>query len=334
MSDNILAEVTRGNIVESIHRGHIVVVDNQGEIKASVGNPNFKTYLRSSAKPLQAVPIVESQAAFQYGLTEEELAVITGSHSGENQHQKAVCGILEKLNLDKKYLQCGVHPPLHKLTRKKLASGGKKPESLHSACSGKHAGMLTLTKYHQDSLEDYYKENHPTQQKMLATVAEFAELPKEDVVVGIDGCGVPVFGMPLKNMALAYANFVQPVKFTAERQKACAILQKAMRNFPELVAGSDRFTSRLLAKLGTEIVAKDGAEGVFCLALVEKGWGIAIKIEDGSARPLNSVVLKVLLDLEILKPEDLKDFASDYTPVVKNFRGEIIGEIRPVFSLV
>ncbi|MDK2822134.1 MAG: hypothetical protein PWQ67_1180 [Clostridia bacterium] len=253
-----LVEVTRGDMVESIHRGVVVVVDIEGTVVASLGDPDYQTFMRSAAKPIQALPVVESGTANYFKFSEKELAIITASHSGEAEHQEAVMGILDKIGLNQGNLLCGITNPLHKPTASKLALENRKPEPVHCPCSGKHGGMLALAVYKLLSLHDYYLLDHPVQQIMLETMADLAEIPKKVIKIGIDGCGVPVFGMSVKAMAQAYANFVRPLKFNGDRQEACRILNRVMIKYPHLMAGSGRFTTILLEQMKSKIVAKDG----------------------------------------------------------------------------
>jgi len=331
METSKLVEVTRGEMVESVHRGVVVAVESSGNTIYSMGDPQYYTFIRSAAKPIQAIPVIERGAAQKFGFNEQELAVITASHSGEFEHQEAVKGILKKIGLDTGNLLCGTTKPLHKPTADKMSRENIKPGPIHCPCSGKHAGMLAIAVHEKMRLEDYYLLEHPVQQIMLETMAELAEMKKEDIKIGIDGCGVPVFGLPVRAMALAYANFVHPDKFSVKRQEACLRLGKIMGKYPKLIAGSGRFTTVLAEQVGTRIVTKDGSEGIFCIGLPEEGLGIAIKIEDGSARALAPVVLKVLDELGILTARDKEALNGYYHPQIKNFRDEVIGEIRTVF---
>lgn len=328
-----LVEVTRGDLVESSHYGVVAIVDSKGNVIASKGNIEYITFMRSAAKPLQAIPVVESGAAEYYGFTLPELAVITGSHNGEEVHQQTVLGILGKLGYKESDLLCGSPKPLHKPTALKLSLENKKTRPLHCPCSGKHCGMLALCAHGNYSLTNYYKLEHPVQQIMLEFAADFAQLPKDSVGIGIDGCGVPVFSMSVKNMALAYANLVNPQRFPLKRQKACRLLAQAMDEYPNLVAGSGRFTTILQRELKGKVIAKDGSEGVFCFGIPQKGWGVAIKIVDGGNRAVAPVVLSILDQLGILTEEEKENLQYYYQPQVKNFRGETIGEIKTIFEL-
>ncbi|MDD2432453.1 MAG: asparaginase [Clostridia bacterium] len=328
-----MAEVTRGDLVESIHRGAVVVVDNKGETIAAAGDPGYLTYFRSAAKPLQALPVVESGAAVHFGLDLKEIALLTGSHSGEAEHGATTLTILQKIGLGPEHLQCGTHFPLDQSSREVLLAKGLEPTTLHCTCSGKHAGMLTLARYRGLSLDDYYCLEHPVQQEMLQTVAEMAGIAREQIAVGIDGCGVPVFALPLEKMAYAYARLAAPEELGKKRKEACLLIEEAMTTYPLMVGGTNRFDTVLLQVMGNKLIAKFGAEAVYCVGVPSKGWGMALKIEDGNERALAPVVLSVLEQLGLLTEEEKEKMASYKKQKLANKRGEIIGEIRAVVSL-
>lgn len=328
-----LVEVTRGDLVESVHRGAAAVVDRTGKIIASVGDPRYLTYIRSAGKPIQALPVVESGAAAHYNLSLREIAIMTGSHSGQPEHGETTIGILKKIGLGPEYLQCGVHPPLHGPSKRALLAEGSKPTELHSTCSGKHAGMLTLGQYRKLTLEGYYLSEHPIQQEMLRAVADMTGLVPEEIPLGIDGCGVPVFGMTLEKMAYAYARLAAPSDLPEEKKEACEVVKKAMTAHPLMVAGTGRFTTDLIKAAGERLIAKDGAESVYCIGVPEKGWGIALKVEDGSGRALGPAVISILDQLGLLKADEKETLAVHGRRKIKNYRKEIIGEIRPAVEL-
>ena len=328
-----LVEATRGGVVESVHRGVVAVVDSQGKLIASAGDTRYLTFIRSAAKPMQAIPVLESGAADYYALTKEEIAILTASHSGEEEHVRVVMQVLTKIGLTAAFLQCGTHPPLHRQSAKALIAKGLEPTALHCSCSGKHTGMLILTRFKEWGLEDYYKLEHPVQQLMLECMADFAGLKPQEIPIGIDGCGVPVFAMTVEKMALAYARLAQPQGFAPERQEAALKIREAMSTYPSLVAGTGRLATDLMNVAGHKLVAKDGAEGVFCLSVPAKGWGIALKIEDGHTRALGPAVIAVLEQLGLLTDEEKERLANHARTELKNFRKEVIGEIRPAFAL-
>lgn len=329
-----LVEITRGRMVESVHQGFVVVVDEAGRILARAGDPQFRTYIRSAAKPMQAIPVVESGAAAHFGFNKEELAFLTSSHSGEDEHVLTGEGILDKLGLSAAELQCGTHLPLHGKSARSLMAKGLAPTVLHNTCSGKHAGMLALARYRGWDIKGYYLPEHPVQQAMLETIAAFIQVDPQEIPLGVDGCGVPVFAMTMERMAFAYAQLGRPTSLAEERQQACRTLSEAMTSYPSLVAGTGRLTTDLMKACGARFIAKDGAEGVFCIAIPEKGWGLAVKIMDGSGRGLGPVVISALTQLGLLQDEEKKQLARHAVAKIKNYRDEEIGEIRPAFTLV
>ena len=289
---SIVARVYRNQMVESVHYGDWVIVNQEGKIIASQGDPGLKTFFRSAAKPIQALPVVEQGAADHFGFNDEELAVMCASHNGEPEHLAAVSSILAKIGLDQTALQCGVHPPRHPGQLHLLIRTGAEPSELHNNCSGKHAGMLTLCVYHGWDLDGYTAPGHPLQQMVLSYISEFCDAAEDTINLGIDGCGVPVFGLSITQMALGWARLADPSRFSPQRVKAVERIRKAMGSHPHLVAGSNRLCTDLLKAFRSHgLVAKSGAEAVYCIAMPDRGWGLA-KIADGSSRPRLSHAIK------------------------------------------
>ena len=333
MEAEILVEVTRGPLVENKHRGHVAIVDRQGKLLFRAGDPYHKTFWRSSAKPVQALPVVQEGAVEHFGISPRELALFCASHNGEVFHTDAVKGIFAKLGLDYSLLQCGVHSPIHKETAKALILAGEEPSVLHSNCSGKHSGMLTLVAHLGLDLTTYLDLNHPLQQKILDYIADMTEYPRENIAIGIDGCGVPVHGLPLYNMALAYGRLAQPEGLGQERAKACKRITDAMLTYPEMVSGSQGFCTKLMQVGEGNIVAKGGAAGLYCVGIISKGIGIAVKCEDGSSRGREPVVVEVLRQLGYLAPHQVEALKDFHQPEIINHRGEVCGAVRPVVKL-
>ena len=323
-----LVEVRRGGMVESIHRGALVVVNARGSVLKSIGDPQYLTYWRSAAKPIQAVPVVESGAAARFGFTDQELALTTASHSGEEEHVRVIRSMLRKMKLQEEALYCGVHSPFDKKTARKLTEEGKLPTAVHSNCSGKHAGMLAIGIHLDYPLSGYHRPEHPVQKLVLKAIARYTGIREQEVKVGIDGCGVPVFGLPLFNMALAYARFAAP-----DRDRATDRILRAMVDNPFMVAGSDRICTDLMKVAKGTIVAKTGAEGVYCAALVDQGIGIGLKIEDGAQRALAPVIVEALIQLGWLSAEQGEELVNHHSVPLRNFHKEVIGSIRPAFRL-
>ncbi len=259
-----LVEVRRGAITESRHRGHVAVVDADGRMVAKLGAPETVTFLRSSCKPHQAIPLVASGAANRFGFTEEEIAIAAGSHSGEPIHTATVGSMLRKIGLDESALKCGVHEPFSEAAARELRASGKPPHVFHNNCSGKHAGMLALAKHLGAPTESYDQPDNPAQLMILQTVAQFSGVPPGNIVLGTDGCGVPVFGVPVRAMALMYARLVTPpAEFDKATREACERLVQAMIHHPEMVGGTrDRLDTELIRAAKGRLISKVGAEDI------------------------------------------------------------------------
>ncbi|MDQ1559749.1 MAG: hypothetical protein QOD32_2809 [Pyrinomonadaceae bacterium] len=335
-----LVEVTRGSITESRHHGHVVAVDGDGQVVASLGSPELVTYLRSSAKPLQAVPLVASGAADRFNFTPQEIAVACGSHSGEPLHEETVAAMLAKTGLGAGALKCGVHEPFSAEVTRELRRRGEKPRVLQNNCSGKHTGMLALALHLGGAPATYDQPDNPAQLAIARTVSQFSGVPAASIAVGIDGCGVPVFGVPVRAMALMYARLVAPPDgFDADARAASARIVAAMRAHPELVGGTrERLDTELMRAAGG-VISKVGAEGVYTVGVEPsarwpRGLGLALKIEDGEdrrARP--TVVIESLRQLGVLDDDALARLAPYAKFVVRNHRGDEVGEVRPAFEL-
>jgi L-asparaginase II len=316
-------------------------VDGDGNIQSSLGEPETVTYLRSSAKPHQAVPLITSGAADRFGFNETELAVACGSHSGQDIHAETVAAMLRKIGLDESFLKCGVHEPFDRETAERLRERGERPGILRNNCSGKHTGMLALAVHLGAQPETYDHPDNPVQQAIIRAVSQFSGVPVEEVSVGVDGCGVPVFGLPVRAMALMYARLVEPPDdFDGATRGACVRIVEAMGRRPEMVGGTvERFDTEVMRATRGHVISKVGAEGVYTAGVLPciewpRGLGLAFKIEDGEdrrARP--TVAIESLRQLGVLD-KDACEALSPYSRFpVRNHRGDIVGEIRPSFEL-
>jgi L-asparaginase II len=322
--------VVRGALVESRHRVHAAVVDSNGQIRAAAGDPDLVTYIRSAAKPFQAIPLVADGALDRFGITVEELALVCGSHSGEPRHVTAAESILRRIGLDGDALACGAQPPLHAETRRELAESGLEPLRLHNNCSGKHAGMLALARIHGWEIAGYHLPEHPVQQRMLAEVSRWVDLPHEAIGLGVDGCGVVSFGLPLRNMALGYARLASAAR-AGDREATYVV--GAMTSYPEMVAGEGRLCTDLMLACHGRVLAKIGAEGVYCVAVPGAELGIALKIEDGAQRAAGPAILSILRQLDLISEDDLGTLYRHAYPPLLNTRGEPVGELRARIEL-
>lgn len=345
MSENtsaVLVEVRRGEQIESVHLGHLAIVDADGEMICSLGEPNTVTFMRSAAKPFQAVSFVKSGAVERFDLSEREIAVACGSHSGEPAHTAAAASILKKINLTETDLRCGAHDPFNQKLAREMIARGEKPTQLHNNCSGKHAAMLAFAKNINAHLETYEAPENPIQQRIFEIIETFSGLPKSEIGVGVDGCSVPNFAVPLRTMAQMYAKLVLPPReFDVELREACRRVVAAMMSFPEMIGGSltERLDTEIMRAARGQIVSKIGAEGVYCAAVLpsprfKRGLGIALKIEDGEDRRARPVAtLEILRQLGILTVEN-SDVLQNFARLqIKNWRGEKVGEVVPNFRL-
>ena len=329
----VLVEVTRGPIVECIHRGDVAVVNNRGDLLYSAGDPYKVTYFRSSAKPIQAFEVILSRAAEHFKLTDKEIAIMCASHYGEDYHIKTVEGILKKIGLTKDNLLCGITSSLNPDYAIELARKNTVLNQLYNNCSGKHSGMLSVCVQKGYDVDSYNKVDHPVQIAMKGIVAKMCGIDEKDIVIGTDGCTVPVFGMPVYNMALGYAKLANPDVLDDSYKKAAERIFKSMNEYPEMIAGTNGFCSELMRKTHGKLIAKLGADGVYCIGVKDKNIGIAIKIEDGASRALSPAAMQALEDLDVLTKEEIESLKDFKVKPNKNNIGNAVGEIRPAYHL-
>lgn len=340
--------LTRGEVVESIHHGAICVVSSTGDCLASYGSSQALTFLRSSAKPFQALPLIERQGHIHYGFLPHEIAITCASHSGTDEHVAVIESIQKKVGINESHLLCGVHYPEHQETANRLRALGLSPTPNRHNCSGKHSGMLALVGLMQitDPGITYIQPDHPVQKIILQTFAEMCQLTPSEIAVAIDGCSVPNFAIPLYNAALAYARICDPEGGMVEpaiRITACHTIVDSMIAHPTMVAGPGRFDTRLMEVGAGRWVSKGGAEGYQGIGVKpgvlfhgSPGLGIAVKIADGDLRNKirGAVALEILSQLGLLSKEDMVDL-MDFGPTfpVYNLRKIKVGEGSPLFTL-
>jgi len=326
----------RGGGVESEHRVHAVVTDARGSVVASFGQPDRPVFLRSAAKPFQALPLVEDGAADRFGLSDEELALACGSHGGEEAHVLVARRILARVGMDDGALACGPQLPMHGPSARALLSGGGRPERIHNNCSGKHAGMLLLARDQGWAVEGYHEAGHPVQERMAREVAHWTGLRPADLGRGIDGCGVVCFTAPLVALARGYAAlFAQALE---DRGDAASRVVAAMTRYPFHVAGTGRLCTALMEAFPGAVLAKVGAEGVYGAAFRgrEGVFGVAIKVEDGARRAVEAALVALLVRRGLREGGEgggawpaVLDPWSD--PVVPNTRGEPVARLQVEF---
>jgi L-asparaginase II len=323
-----LVETTRGPFVESRHCGHAVIARASGEIVETWGDPAKIVLPRSSAKMLQALPLLESGAGAH--LSTEQLALACASHSAEEMHVTRVASWLADLGLDEHALCCGPKPSLDEERRHQMIRDGQPYTRLHSDCSGKHAGFLTLTK-HLGADAHYVDPDHPVQRAVKSTIEEMAG--EDSPGFGIDGCAAPNFAVTLKGMATAMARFATMGRASSSRDKACVALREAMMRHPELVSGSRRSCNDLMRAAKGRAAVKSGAEGFYVAILPEAGLGIALKIEDGASRASGAAMAALLIRLGAIEADAAGMTAYLDAPVL-NFNKQRVGTVRPVADLL
>ena len=325
--------VYRGNYVESTHEIHVAVVNKEGKLIYSYGDPTRMTFPRSSMKPFQAIPIIETGAAKALAFTQAELAITCASHAGEAEHRETVLHLLSKMGLQEEHLQCGTHLPWDLTSYKSLLREGKDVTPIFSNCSGKHSGMLATAVYMKEEIDTYREIEHPVQQRILKAIEKVCSFKKEAINLSVDGCGVPVHQLPLYNVALGFARLASPDQYDSAYVEILREIRDSMMNFPHMVGGTRRFDTDLMNVYQNRIVSKTGAEAVQCMGLVEEGYGIAIKVEDGSTRAVNVASMEVLRQLGYKEEKLFNELAKYVQAPVLNARREEIGKIIPQFTL-
>lgn len=331
MSDSspVLVEVWRGAMAESLHRGAYAVVDVDGKTVDAGGHADRRVYPRSAIKPLQALPLVETGAADAFAVSAKELALACASHGGEPQHVEAVDGWLRRVGLAERDLECGAHAPSHAPSAKALAAAGQEPDRRHNNCSGKHTGMLTACRHMREPTSGYITREHAHQQRVIRALSDMCGVNLADAPAGIDGCGLPQLGIPLRALAQAYARFGAPATLPRTREAACRRLAAAMLEHPHMLAGTGRFCTRATEAAGGKALVKTGAEGVYIAAIPAKGLGIALKIDDGAARAAEVLISALLLRHADLGERERAALQPLLRPPIVNVAERVVGEIKP-----
>jgi L-asparaginase II len=330
--DKTVVKVFRNDTLESLHQVSAAVVDSSGKLRYSVGDPNFVTFLRSSAKPFQALAVVESGAAEAYGLTQQEIAIIAGSHNGEKKHVKLVRGILKKVGLNKSHLQCGTHVP-HYYMALGITPPKKRSTPLQHNCSGKHAGMLVTCVYEGWNLKSYLNPRHPVQKLITRKIAELCEYPERKIKIGVEGCGAPTHALPLKNMAVGFSK-LKSFKAKLERtSQSLQVVADSAWRYPDMISGRGRLDYDLAVASKRNILAKAGAEALHCAAVLDKGYGLAVKILDGSRRATGPAAIETYRQLGVLNKRQLGELRQWALPSVLNHQGKKVGFLQPDLKL-
>jgi L-asparaginase II len=345
MENSSVVEIFRGGVLESVHRGAIAVCDAEGSLLHSAGDTERPIFLRSAAKPFQALPLILSGAAEAFQVTKEELAVVCGSHAGSDRHQDLVSALQGRCGVTETDLQCGVHPPFDTPTMQQLIRSGERSSPLRNNCSGKHTGMLAVLKHRYgrttgiDGL-GYLDPSSELQQEILGLFAEFAGVASTAIAMGTDGCSAPNFAVPLRAAARAAARLFEPSGISGPKAAAIKQIREAMIAHPFFVAGDRRFDTALMEVGGGRWCSKIGAEGYQLIGIAPGvvrpyAVGVALKIDDGdlTGRAAPRVAVEVLRQLGALSAADLNNLTQFTEPQLRNLRGLPVGEIRASFTL-
>jgi L-asparaginase II len=336
MNNPVLAELRRGDIVESFHRGAFAVLDAAGAVVAAAGDIERPVYPRSAIKGLQALPLVASGAARRFALDDAELALACASHGGEPAHVATAASMLAKAGLDAAVLECGVHWPSNEDAARALAARHETPRALHNNCSGKHSGFACVgclmaggdAEAARAFLRGYVEADHPVMREIGAAIETAAGVRLADAPRATDGCSIPTFGLPLRALALAFARFGSGQGLPADHAAAAARLRAAVAAQPFMVGGTGRLDTALMLHFGERVFCKVGAEGVYCAALPQRGFGLALKIDDGNNARAAEVALVALIEALLpLSEADRAAIAPRADVVLKNWNGRIVGRL-------
>jgi L-asparaginase II len=307
-------------------------VGRDSKIKHSVGDTGFVTFLRSSAKPIQLIPVIENGIDEKYGLTHREATVMAGSHRAEDFHIKALEGIMEKIGIKEEELVCLPTYPLSTASKEEIIKANKPKRRIYHNCSGKHLGILAQCKYFGYDVKNYWDISNPAQQEILKHISIIADYPAERIGIGTDGCGVPVFAMPLKYLANAYMRMACPDLIEDEKiRKAVIKISNYMNEYHEMVSNTNLLCSILLED--KNIIAKGGAKGVYCFGLKQEGLGIAIKIMDGSEDEWPFIAASILEQINYSNKNTIKRLHDVFTMDIINDNNKIVGVSKTVFTL-
>jgi L-asparaginase II len=318
---------TRGREIESRHRVHAAVVGPDDSLVASARDTTLVTSWRSCAKPFQVMPLIASGGFDELHWGDDQLAVACASHGGEPEHVAIAQGMLSDIELEEGDLACGPHEPLSARGVKLIRESGARLTRLHNNCSGKHAAMLARAHTAGWHTYGYERPDHPVQRCCMEEVVRWSALSEECIGQAVDGCGVVAFALPLESMARAWSRFARAAR---DNEPVPSRVLHAMQSRPFLVGGTDRFDSVLIEGTRGAAVSKIGAEGVHCVAVCEQGLGLAVKVEDGAQRAQFLAVIRLLQLLDVL-PAELPPRLDEYARrPIRNTRGEVVGEVRPV----
>lgn len=333
MTNATLALSLRGGRIEGWHRGSVAITDPDGRLLFSAGDPTMSTYLRSSIKMIQAIPVVRSGAADRFSFSNAELAICCASHDGAGYHLQTVSGMLATLGLTESALRCGGHDPHDRTELGRLVCDHRKPGALYNNCSGKHTGMLAACLAKGWPIENYLAADHPLQQWILELMAEYTGVPTEQIDTATDGCSLPTFYVPLLAASRTAARFVADA---IAGDQACSRIMQAVAAHPEMINAHGGFDTELVRVMAGAGIAKRGAMAIFVVGVNSRKHGpigVAVKLEEGDMAPMPPAVMRALEIAEIFTPEQLAQLERFRRIELKNWNGISVGEIRGEYEM-
>ena len=332
-----LVHLLRGSALESVHRGALAIIDANGRVVKALGDVDRPIFSRSACKVLQALPLVASGAADAMGLSDAELALACASHNGEPAHVATAAAMLAKAGLAEAVLECGSHWPRQEPVLRAMVQAGGIASALHNNCSGKHAGFVCLgclmarqagTDPHA-FLRGYVKPDHPVMREVAAALSATTGADLGKAPMGTDGCSIPTYALSLQAWALAFARVATGQGLSSGHAGAAQRLRQAVAREPFYVAGSKRFDTVVMQRLGERVFCKVGAEGVYCAALPEQGLGVAIKIDDGNTSRATEVVMATVIEALVRLDDDERQFMRSLSDAPQhNWNGLLVGQLQ------
>ncbi len=325
----VLVNVWRGNAIENYHNGAVAVVDVNGRVIWSIGEIQRPIFPRSAIKLLQAMALLEPQVQKKYPITRAELALACSSHTGETMHREALITWLHKINCSDDDLECGQAYPQLQSDYLQIMQNCESPQRIYHCCSGNHAGFLTLCRAYNYTIQNYRLYSHPAQRRWFDIVGDLADLQALQLPWGYDGCGIPTLAIPLQRLARAYARFADPSGLNAEYNEAAQSIHRAIAENPTMFAGTGELPTAMSELMGSQLMIKNGAEGVYIASLPKLGYGIALKVDSGNAQAARVVLGAALEKIAAISDEQLSQLGNYFRPDVVNSRNEVVGRIEP-----
>jgi len=327
----VLFEEYREDILECVHHGTVCVVNKDG-IAAAVGDPGWICYYRSASKPIQSLPVLMHGLDLKYGLTEEETALFSGSHWGDQEHVRVLEAIMQKTGLKEEQMIMLPTYPNRISERNRLIENHMPPRKIYHNCSGKHLGMMLLARELGEEVTGYWKRESRTQQEILGIISMMTDVAQEDIKTGVDGCGVPVYAVPFHSIATSYLRLVCPELIPDSVLRTAVIKNVNMiHKYPHMIAGKDIVCSVLASS--SDLLGKSGALGVYVIGIRSLGVGAVVKIMDGSHDEFAAAVLRVFEELGYNNREVAEKLEGLYPSAIVNDNKEMVGHRKAVFKL-